>query len=410
MTDVTSEQLELVREIVKVYGFKDLTDYATEVSSSSIKKDPDFYDNVSKYVSTIGSLFPTHDVNVSRLNGSITNVTTAMSILRSLLTYCGILWRTRRKDKTIAIRLIDKDTHMMIMTECEVQSSSKIQIEQVTQKAPYTTYTNCYETETDRRYNIHINVPVWKKGMKLCSLQLDEKFSNHKKVLECGSCYVYTTTQKEMIPESMRWLPWLKYHQYSVVICDLLKPMTEKDITVHYELTEPDEPEPPSAMLNCITPGCGPKCSLKDKVNFFMVMSDMGGLRYHCTCPGTGYKPYIMEKNVVYRIESSYHNVCPSQVVFASIPIKTMDTREIRNVPYRFKVISENVKVENCEPDANGWYNTSTSGWWCHVRNVNNEKIVYDIEQLDGVGKVAPPSDELLSLQKYLNGLDNSCK
>lgn len=104
---ITSEQVSLVAKIVRIYGFKGLMDYDTEVSASDLKSNPDFLLNLNKYTRDIDRLFPVHDINVRRVNYIIENESFAMNILRSLLVYIHVPWESRRTRDTIKIKLVD---------------------------------------------------------------------------------------------------------------------------------------------------------------------------------------------------------------------------------------------------------------------------------------------------------------
>lgn len=108
------EQVMLVSKIVKVYGFKNLMDYETEVSGKSIKKIPNFYENISSYAREIDLLYHVYEIDVKRINYEITTEILAMNILRSLLSSIGVHFKIRKSDNTIKLSLVPFFDEMFI--------------------------------------------------------------------------------------------------------------------------------------------------------------------------------------------------------------------------------------------------------------------------------------------------------
>jgi len=147
--------------------------------------------------------------------------------------------------------------------------------------------TNFYEKEEDRRYQITYKIPKW-HDKTMVGITMNH---SAKKMLMCGDTYVWAPPSINLLPETMKWLPALKYHDYTIVLYDLKDLDLEPIIIGQCYVDNSDEPH--TAMLICNTGGCGPDCKTKGKPNYFSVLDGMGTLRFHCNkCPNK----YIIEK------------------------------------------------------------------------------------------------------------------
>lgn len=122
--DVTSNQLQLVSNFAKACGFKGLMDYETEVSARTLKTN-NALNRLNCYAKKIDQLFPVHEINLRRTNYLFTSETLAMNVLRSLLTFVGIGWTSRRTRDTIYISLVPEEHHERIMTIVKEQMSNE---------------------------------------------------------------------------------------------------------------------------------------------------------------------------------------------------------------------------------------------------------------------------------------------
>lgn len=113
--DVTSNQLQLVSNFAKTCGFKGLMDYDTEVSARTLKS-IGALNKLNRYAKDIDRLFPVHEINLRRTDYQFTSETLAMNVLRSLLTFVGIRWTSRRTRDTIYISLVPEEHHERVMT------------------------------------------------------------------------------------------------------------------------------------------------------------------------------------------------------------------------------------------------------------------------------------------------------
>lgn len=108
--DITSAQLKLVSKFVKTCGFKGLMDYETEVSARTLSTNL-VISKLDKYAKDIDRLFPVHEINLRRTDFKFTSETLAMNILRSLLTFVGVRWNSRRTQSTVFIRLVPEEQY-----------------------------------------------------------------------------------------------------------------------------------------------------------------------------------------------------------------------------------------------------------------------------------------------------------
>ena len=98
-------ELQLLSELIKVYGFKNLMDFETEISAQTLKKLPNFLNKINSFSPKINQLFPINVINLRRTNLKFTTETLALNILKSMLSYCLIPWKTRRTANTVLLSL-----------------------------------------------------------------------------------------------------------------------------------------------------------------------------------------------------------------------------------------------------------------------------------------------------------------
>lgn len=104
---VTSQQMELVRKFIIICGFKGLADYTTKFTAKKIT--PEMMQKLSLLANDISAAFPSHEINLRRTDGKFSTATQVMSVLRTLLTYIGVRWRSGRTKNSIYIMLLCDD-------------------------------------------------------------------------------------------------------------------------------------------------------------------------------------------------------------------------------------------------------------------------------------------------------------
>ncbi len=104
---ITSQQLKVVDKFIKTCGFRGLMDYETKISAKNITDEK--ICKLNDLSHKIDKLFPQHEINLRRTNYIFTSSILVMSILRGLLTYIGIRWKSIRTKKSIYIQLISND-------------------------------------------------------------------------------------------------------------------------------------------------------------------------------------------------------------------------------------------------------------------------------------------------------------
>ncbi len=132
---VTYEQIQLVKKFIIVCGFKGLTDYETEFGGCDITEE--ITNKLNLLASEIDKHFPMYEINLKRTNLKFTSVTLIMNTLRTLLTFIGIRWKSRRVRSNILIKILSDDeqeqVHDMITNVNNQDDSSS-------SYTPYTPY------------------------------------------------------------------------------------------------------------------------------------------------------------------------------------------------------------------------------------------------------------------------------
>lgn len=99
-------QIALVLKVVRIYGFKGLTDYETCVSAKTIANIPDFFLRLNSLAKDIDQLFPVHEINLRKTDFVVASYTIAMNMLRTLLTCIHVPWESKRTKDSIYVRLV----------------------------------------------------------------------------------------------------------------------------------------------------------------------------------------------------------------------------------------------------------------------------------------------------------------
>lgn len=99
-------QIALVLKVVRIYGFKGLTDYETYVSAKTIANIPDFFQRLNALAKDIDHLFPVHEINLRKSDFVVGSYTIAMNMLRTLLTCIHVPWESKRTKDSIYVRLV----------------------------------------------------------------------------------------------------------------------------------------------------------------------------------------------------------------------------------------------------------------------------------------------------------------
>jgi hypothetical protein len=119
MSKVTNDHIKLVSILVKIYGFKNLLDYDTEISANTLEKNNDFLTEINKYTHKIDNLFPVHEINLRRVEYKIETEKFAMNVLRSMLTYVQIPWESKRTTNTVFVKLVPIDIQNNILNQIQ---------------------------------------------------------------------------------------------------------------------------------------------------------------------------------------------------------------------------------------------------------------------------------------------------
>lgn len=99
-------KLEFIKEFVKLYGFKSLIDFKTEISVKSLKRDKSFLSNINGSMSKIRELYPMTLFNLSRKEYLIDSENLAIKVLRKCLECSNITYEHIHKQSGNSMRLI----------------------------------------------------------------------------------------------------------------------------------------------------------------------------------------------------------------------------------------------------------------------------------------------------------------
>ncbi len=104
---ITSQQVDVVKKYIKICGFKGFADYTTKFCAKNVTEQ--MMRELDKLSDTINDLFPTYEVNLKRTSNRFTSSSLVMSVLRTLLTYIGIRWKSTRTKSSIYIMLVSDE-------------------------------------------------------------------------------------------------------------------------------------------------------------------------------------------------------------------------------------------------------------------------------------------------------------
>lgn len=126
---ITSSQVDVVKKFITICGFHGFMDYTTKICAGNITDE--VIKKLNKIANEICDLFPVHEVNLNRTNGKFSSSSQVMSILRTLLSYIGIRWKSIRTKKSIYIMIVSEEInnydrcvikhkeYIMNCTDCE---------------------------------------------------------------------------------------------------------------------------------------------------------------------------------------------------------------------------------------------------------------------------------------------------
>lgn len=99
-------QLVFLDNFVKLYGFKGLDDYDTEITTSDYKDSDKLLQNINGQMPQIKKLFKTSQFNLSRKDYKVDNVALSFSLLKKCLQQAQIPFEIRHTNKCNYLRLI----------------------------------------------------------------------------------------------------------------------------------------------------------------------------------------------------------------------------------------------------------------------------------------------------------------
>ena len=100
------DQLTFLDKFVKIFGFKGLHDYDTEITTSQYKDTDKLIQRVNQQIPQIKKLFKTSQLNLSRKNYHVDNISLAFSLLKKILQQCQIPFDVRHTSKCNYVCLI----------------------------------------------------------------------------------------------------------------------------------------------------------------------------------------------------------------------------------------------------------------------------------------------------------------
>jgi len=106
-------QLIFLDNFVKLYGFKGLNDYETEITTSDYKDIDKLLQNINGQMSQIKKVFKTSQFNLSRKDYKIDNITLAFSLLKKCLQQAQVPFEIRHTNKCNFMRLIPINNLLM---------------------------------------------------------------------------------------------------------------------------------------------------------------------------------------------------------------------------------------------------------------------------------------------------------
>lgn len=294
MGDITNEHLSLVSILLKNYGFKGLMDYETEVSATSIRDIPDFYTKLNEHTRTIDRLFPVHDINVRRCNFKIETGTQAMNILRSVLTYVGIPWRSRRTNNTIKLRLVDLDQQEGLIGNIQLNTHlESLRDETVT--------THTYPCH--RVVNSMLSEPyTYRHGYELCyrltvtgledrdisKIQVtDMSLLGKAYTIRVGSSPMWCSRigSDNLLPMPLLPTSQLRYHKLEIdIFSSVSEPLTSVELRItHHTSTLPPKSSLMVGRMAWPSVVCHRHdCTGSAVPNWFNYINGMGGVSHNC--------------------------------------------------------------------------------------------------------------------------------
>lgn len=269
---ITSQQLDIVKQFMKVCGFDGLMDYYTKISAKDITDE--ILVELNKLAPEIDSLFPIHEINLRRTCLKFTTATLVMSVLRNLLTCVGIRWKSTRTKKGIFISLVSDEicdydraliAHESYVKNCDDCKPLELNIKckdivKNHNKKYFLSFSTCEYTM------LKLNI----KKLKITNLP--QEMVGMPYYISIGGTYAFSgkLNNKNLFPTKYIPFSLMSFHEYTIYIyCDTFNP---KDITLKCQLT----PYIDNNKISINTMLCLPWIAKTS--NILKIASGMGGL------------------------------------------------------------------------------------------------------------------------------------
>jgi hypothetical protein len=234
---ITSQQLDIVKKFMKVCGFNGLMDYHTKISAKDITNE--ILIELNKLASKIDSLFPIHEINLRRTGLKFTTATLVMSVLRNLLTYVGIRWKSYRNKKGIFISIVSDEIceydrtcieHLEYVKKCDDCEALKFSVKC---KNIAKTHDKTYYLFLDSSSFGWMKLDI--KKLKITNLPKEMKGLYYHIFIGCRHVFTGTLDNKNLFPT--KYIPFSKmgFHCVHIIIyCDKFNPT---NIMLTFDLT-----------------------------------------------------------------------------------------------------------------------------------------------------------------------------
>ena len=241
--DLAVQQCQVIDRYIQECGFKSLSDFETEVSAKSLK-DNNCLPRLNILANDLDRLFPVHDINLRRTGLKITSETLAMNILRSLLSFACIPWRSHRTSNCNSIRLLSEPDQKTI--EVAKSITNNIKKAEVASAVVTTLQLSCrIDPCFYSRYSLSYTLPKGTiKSLKITEIDPVKIDGCPYSIYSGGNLIYYSKiyTSQDILPVDALFLP--VYCESTLVIHNILvdRPDTDWDVKfkVRIEMYQPE--------------------------------------------------------------------------------------------------------------------------------------------------------------------------